>query len=151
MGFLDTTDAEMIALTRQRRREAAARREAYRAAHEVLSFPAVLRSTQDQIEAAWRTLEPVRYNPPHVVWKNEQWVLGVRNCGYCTIRMTRTPNVPRTCTVDHRKARAFGGTDEPRNWIMSCLDCNTRKGTMSEAQFRQHLAIWKELDARLTG
>jgi 5-methylcytosine-specific restriction endonuclease McrA len=154
MGYLDIDDAWLIALTRQRRAEARAAREANRALHEGLAFPVVPQTLQDQIEAAWRERQDIadRFRGYALTarWKAEQWELGVRNCGYCRIRMTRTPNSPRTCTVDHRKPRAYGGPDVPENFIMACLDCNSRKGTMSEAKFRQHLAVWKALGERLT-
>lgn len=156
MGYCETSDAEMIALTRAHRVEerffAEQRRFWCRKVHERLKFPFTQQNTQDQIEAAWRENDS-RYGAYSVTsrWKGEQWASGVRNCGYCWIRMTRTPNSPRTCTVDHRKPRALGGKDVPENFILACLVCNGRKGLMSEAQFRQHLATWKALAQRLTG
>lgn len=147
MGYLDVDDAWLIALTRRRRTE---RLERSLRAHEALSFPFVPHNTQQEVEAAWREREAFRRVPAHIAWKCQQWEAGVRRCGYCAVRMTRAPNVPRTCTVDHRKPRAFGGQDVPENWIMACLDCNTRKGTMSEARFREQLAFWARIGERLT-
>lgn len=144
MGYLDVDDAWLIALTRERRAEERAwrlvSREGARRAHERLIFPAVLRQVQDQIEAAWRERENSWFAGGLIAeWKNEQWGAGNRHCGYCGMRMTRDPNTPRTCTVDHRKPRAFGGLDVPENFIMACSLCNSRKGTMSEVNFRRLL------------
>lgn len=147
MGYLDTTDAEMYALTRLRRAEAAARRERARLAHEGLSFPAIAQPVQQEIEAAWRDREST-FGAPHLIWKRDQWDAGNRHCGYCGVRTTKDPNTPRTCTVDHRKPRAFGGLETPENWIMACLLCNNRKGLMSEANFRLLLASETTVRAR---
>lgn len=146
-GYLDTSDAEIIALTRQRRAEAAARRELVRLAHEGLSFPAVAHQVQQEVEAAWRDREST-WGVPHLEWKREQWEAGNRHCGYCGCRTTREPNAPQTCTVDHRKPRAFGGRDVPDNWIIACSGCNSRKGLMSEANFRLLLASENTVRAR---
>lgn len=138
MGYLDSSDGEIIALTRERRLEAVQRRLEALSAHEGLSFPVIQRQVQDEVEAAWREVDE-RW-PLHARWKRDQWDAGNRHCGYCGMRMTRDPNTPRTCTVDHRKPRAFGGLEVLENWIMACNLCNGRKGLMSEHAFRMLLA-----------
>lgn len=139
-SYLDTSDAEIIALTRQRRAEAGERRVLVRQAHEGLTFPATAQGLQDQIEAAWRERDHTWGASPHLVWKREQWEAGNRHCAYCGMRTTRDTNTERTCTVDHRKPRAFGGPDVPENWLIACSLCNNRKGLMSETAFRALLA-----------
>lgn len=148
-SYLDTSDAEIIALTRRRRAELAQRRELACEAHEGLSFPAIAQTLQDQIEAAWRERDD-SWNvfAPHLIWKRDQWKAGNRHCGYCGVRTTRDINTPRTCTVDHRKPRAFGGQEVPENWIIACSECNNRKGLMSEANFRLLLASENTARAR---
>ncbi len=132
-SYLDSSDAILIALTRERRAEARARMAVARAEHEALAFPSIPRPEQDVIEAGWRDWTP----PTHFEWKERQWKAGNRLCGYCSVRMTRASNVPRTCTVDHRKPKAYGGLDEPGNWLLACLRCNNLKGDMSEHSFRR--------------
>lgn len=136
MGYLDTSDTEIIALTRERRGESRARRQAATTAHEALSFPVIPRQVQDEIEKAWRE-HGASALALRTAWRNERWEMGDRHCGYCGCRMVRAINLPRTCTVDHRKPRAFGGLDVPENWLLACLECNNRKGTMSESSFRR--------------
>lgn len=43
--------------------------------------------------------------------------------------------------VDHRKPRANGGTNDPRNLITSCAPCNLLKGTTDENLFHQLLRL----------
>lgn len=143
MSYLDSSDAQLIALTRLRREEARALMDYLRQQHEHLRFYAIPKVKLDPIEAAWREPVPVYrldWPPPHVEWKRYQWSLGYRKCGYCRCHMTLAPNTADTCTVDHRKALALGGKDEEANWILACSWCNTRKGVMTEEEFRKGLA-----------
>lgn len=143
MSYLDSSDAQLIALTRLRRAEALVIKDQRRLAHENLEFPTIWKVDLDPIESAWREPVPVYswgWPPPHVVWKRDQWERGNRWCGYCRAQMTLKPNVDDTCTVDHRKPRALGGKDEEANWILACSWCNTRKGVMTEEEFRKGLA-----------
>lgn len=122
MGYLDTTDAEIFALTRLRRAEAKARR--------IAALP-----------------EPVRYSKRerdiHAVraWREAQWSAGVRCCGYCGGGMQHAHGRPDSITVDHREPWALGGADDPSNWIVACYTCNQAKGEMAEAEFRGLLAV----------
>lgn len=150
MPYLDYTDEWMRELTRERRREACGRREQARALHEGLDFPVVPPQLQQDLEAAWRETEVLEPGSPHLIWKRRQWEAGNRQCGYCGVRMTRDPNVPRTCTVDHRRPRAYGGADSPENWILCCRECNARKGLMREADYRLLLASQARIRGRLT-
>lgn len=139
MGYCDYTDDWLKDLTRQRRREA---REA-----RIAALPPTLRyritTVEDAAEAIVVAVERVaRRVKAKQRWKAVQWADGVRNCGYCKVRMTRQTNVPRTCTVDHREPLAHGGEDAASNWILACLDCNGRKGVMSELAFRRKLGVY---------
>lgn len=140
MGFSDYTDDFVRGLAQVHRLAREERREAARLAHERLRFPFVPWNEQERVEASWRDWEDWERHPPHVQWKRDQWEAGNRHCGYCGHRMTRNPNLPLTCTVDHRRPRAFGGKDDPSNWLMACNGCNGRKGHMSESMFRALLA-----------
>lgn len=44
-------------------------------------------------------------------------------CGYCAALLTI-----KTFTVDHKLARANGGTDDPENLTIACRPCNSSKG-----------------------
>ncbi len=152
MGYLDTTDAEIIALTREHRAAAKAKRDEARQAHEAQAFPFLPLHVLEPIEASWRDHDDQwGRHPVHIQWKRDQWESGNHHCGYCGVRMCRLPNLPRTCTVDHRKPRALGGKDVPENWLLACYDCNQRKGTMSESAFRAIIAFEKRCSGgRLT-
>lgn len=39
-------------------------------------------------------------------------------------------------TVDHVVPLSRGGADGPSNWVLSCLQCNQRKGDMTASEFR---------------
>lgn len=53
-----------------------------------------------------------------------------RHCAYCGIRLTNQ-NISR----DHRIPLSRGGTNDIRNILPSCLSCNHRKHTMTDAEF----------------
>ena len=52
------------------------------------------------------------------------------NCFYCrrTLKLSEA-------TLDHVIPRAAGGTDRNGNLVLSCGDCNQRKGSKSLCQF----------------
>jgi len=57
----------------------------------------------------------------------------VRECHYCGAGITR-----QTATLDHKKARTRGGSDDPGNLVLSCKPCNTEKGSGDYAAFKAH-------------
>lgn len=46
-------------------------------------------------------------------------------CGYCGVSEV---DVGAELTVDHFQPRAYGGSDEPDNWVYCCHACNEYKG-----------------------
>lgn len=44
--------------------------------------------------------------------------------------------MPRSMTWDHVIPTARGGLNVPENKVRACFRCNTRKGDMTEAEFR---------------
>lgn len=44
--------------------------------------------------------------------------------------------------IDHRKAKARGGSDTARNCKRACWDCNSSKGARTVAQWRETIARW---------
>lgn len=130
MGFCDVTDAEMRALKRQRRAEAAAR-------------PVTVRLRGFGGVEFEQTIQPVtigrRYKAQQA-WKAREWSAGRRECGYCAVKLVRTPDRPNSLTVDHKHPLALHGDDAAHNWIAACLACNARKGSMTETEFRALLA-----------
>jgi 5-methylcytosine-specific restriction endonuclease McrA len=146
MGFLDLTDAELIALTRQRRREA--REQRIVALAQPIRFSAQAPTPEFvptcSIATGGRRREPAK------VWRMAQWHAGNRDCTYCGVltipALRRNPPGPTTCTVDHKEPLALGGDDAAHNWAICCSRCNNWKGSMTEAEFRSLIAE----DARLT-
>ena len=65
-----------------------------------------------------------------------------RVCYYCGVSLRKskpgewTRKVPQA-TVDHKQPLSRGGKDEPDNWAVCCQPCNTRKGRMTEEEFRK--------------
>jgi hypothetical protein len=63
-------------------------------------------------------------------------------CHYCGIGLVVLPRgghmsgaeaklwERRARTIDHKTPVRFGGSDEPSNLVLSCRDCNERKGTL---------------------
>lgn len=114
MGYLETTDAELFALTRVRRQEARAWRAANR-------------------------LEPVERLLLAHIWKEAQWDDGNRTCFYCEVELVRTKGDKRRFSVDHVRPRCDGGADHPLNFVMCCWLCNQMKASLSEWRFRDRL------------
>lgn len=127
MGFLDTTDAEIIALTRQRRREAQARR--------IAALPPPIRFT-----VLDGTLCRLRDRGLARIWRMQRWREGNRSCAYCGVKTVRQRGLPTSGTVDHKDPLSDGGADGPWNWAVACWLCNNRKGVLPEAVFRALLA-----------
>lgn len=48
-------------------------------------------------------------------------------CAYCGTGLTRTPRLPNSFHVDHKKPVAAGGDNDPENLVASCLRCNLKK------------------------
>jgi 5-methylcytosine-specific restriction endonuclease McrA len=60
---------------------------------------------------------------------------GVGVCAYCFCRLTRDD-----ATIDHVVPKSRGGTNDLRNLVISCAECNRQKGSCSEIVFR----LWLE-------
>lgn len=139
MGYLESSDAELIALTRLRREEARAR----------LTIPQPVRySASKSVEFVPTITLPsagnARRRSSYRSWRTGQFHAGNRSCYYCDVQMVLPPRKqpngyvcsPITATVDHRIPLARLGSDDPSNWVMCCARCNNRKGYMSENEFR---------------
>lgn len=57
----------------------------------------------------------------------------VRECHYCGAGITR-----QTATLDHKKARTRGGSDDRSNLVLSCKPCNSEKGSGDYEAFKAH-------------
>ena len=57
----------------------------------------------------------------------------VRECHYCGAGITR-----HTATLDHKKARTRGGSDDKTNLVLSCKPCNSEKGSGDYEAFKEH-------------
>lgn len=133
------TDAEMRALTRQRRAETRAQRLQIA----TLRFSGVSAEFvyPDQ-GRAWVVISrggrssSRRYRG----WKEREWRDGRRHCTYCGVKMNLNQGHPHSFTVDHREPLGLGGDDDPGNWVGACWTCNNRKGSMTENEFRALLA-----------
>lgn len=115
MGYLDTTDAEMKALTRLRRAERAL----------ALLHPA--HTPRDELRMR--------------AWKEAEWAAGNRRCAYCNCRLYRQGrqasfDCQLLASVDHRDPLGRGGAESEENYAMACVACNGAKGNMTEAEFR---------------
>jgi 5-methylcytosine-specific restriction endonuclease McrA len=55
-------------------------------------------------------------------------------CFYCRRRTHRKDR-----TLDHMRPLARGGKHHPRNLIMACNRCNSRKRTMTATEFRKRI------------
>ena len=53
-------------------------------------------------------------------------------CMYCGVKLRKGDG-----TVDHKKPFADGGKETPTNMQLLCGPCNTRKGKLTDAQFRR--------------
>lgn len=62
-------------------------------------------------------------------------------CCYCETPMlfyvvAKGPLASQMATVEHVKRRADGGTNDLENLKLACMDCNTRRGTLSYEYWR---------------
>lgn len=134
MGYLDYSDADIIALTRQRRAEAKAR-------PPVVRFSVKGAEFKPAIEVFNVT---TRRKTAAKAWRIAQWQSGNRHCYYCEIRMLPVPKKglpgPLCVTVDHKEPLILGGDDAAWNWVLACWQCNNDKGALTEAEFRQVMA-----------
>jgi len=64
------------------------------------------------------------------------------NCFYCNIKVYRVFRFPRG-NVDHVVPKARGGTNALSNLVISCTDCNNRKGDRGALTFIFELAGMK--------
>ena len=131
MGYCDHTDAEIRALTRQRRDEARLRRLA--ALAQPLRFSGGSVEFRREISGAGAV---VRSKSAATSFRRRMWKAGVRACFYCQGLMTGNIGKPSKCTVDHREPLSRGGADHESNWVLACLSCNGAKADMTEAEFR---------------
>lgn len=147
--WLDDGDAWLIALTRHRRAEAAARRRAARP--ETLRY--AVRSYEYERSCADGAYGNPRRKASSSRWRRRQWAAGNRRCTFCNVYTVEPrrgyPPTFDTCTVDHLQAICNLGADAPENWAICCWLCNNRKGSMSEADFRAMIAV--ETACRVAG
>lgn len=143
MGFLDFTDADLIALTRQRRTE---RREALAAARpatirfsrlDILACEAVEppRSGVLGTEAGRRQVGAIRRKRRAKRFRLAAWEAGLRHCCYCGVYMTLRRCEPTSATTEHRTPLVLGGADDESNFAVTCYRCNDEKGELTEAEF----------------
>jgi 5-methylcytosine-specific restriction endonuclease McrA len=150
MGYCDFSDAELRALTRLRRREAAERRLAEIAARPIRRFSVLYQLAEPADPDPLDGEEDAHAIALHLVrrrsrrsrrskvmqgFKLRAWESGVRNCCYCAVAMTLRLTLPETATCEHRLPRSRGGADEDRNFALSCSRCNNAKGNMTEGEF----------------
>jgi hypothetical protein len=48
-------------------------------------------------------------------------------CEYCRLHQDQSPLA--TLHIEHIRSKKHGGTDEPENLALACIDCNLHKGT----------------------
>ncbi len=64
----------------------------------------------------------------------ERWACdpsGYIECWYCGIDLDG-----QTWHAEHQVPRARGGTDHPSNLVLSCVDCNRKKGARTVEEYR---------------
>lgn len=129
VGYLDSSDAELIALTRMRRRERA---------HIELTEREVVRWS---VATGNCTQKVARRKVAMMRWRKAQWREGNRRCTYCRIKLVMPPHetgMPdNAATVDDVCPVSKGGDSAPWNWAMCCLACNGAKADMSERDYRR--------------
>ena len=54
-----------------------------------------------------------------------------RNCPYCGVKFNTIEDI----TLDHVVPKSLGGSDSNKNLLLSCQECNQRKGNMLLTQF----------------
>lgn len=141
-SYLESSDADLIALTRLRRAE---RRHTLVEQTPCLRIAAEHRSTEFRIHIAEPGASANRSKARMQAWRRRMWKAGVRACRYCREQMTKIPKFgpppPSSVTVDHVEPLSAGGRDEASNYAMCCSRCNNRKGSMSESEYRSVLAM----------
>ncbi len=71
-----------------------------------------------------------------------------RFCHYCGIDEENLANLrakygfKHRFNVDHLVPRVRGGGDNLENLVVSCADCNNRKGTMTPEDFKKVVIKW---------
>ncbi len=66
-------------------------------------------------------------------------------CYYCQVVLWNAEKqtlIP--CNIDHKKPKSKGGKNTDDNICLSCIPCNSLKGTMSEEEFRPVLELCLE-------
>lgn len=60
------------------------------------------------------------------------------NCRYCGEEtIIGWGNGKKQATLDHRIPKSLGGEDTPKNTVLSCAGCNSKKGCLTYMQFRE--------------
>lgn len=152
MGYLDFSDAELRALTRLRRAELKARRDAARP--ETIRYSAKNMDPVEFVPVISATVGgPSRQKGRYKAWRNNQFLNGNTKCAYCSVELAPLPRkVPKGWkppmdlgTVDHHDPLALGGTDHPENWRMCCWECNNLKGKMPPEEFLAYMVFVESL------
>jgi len=68
-----------------------------------------------------------RYGAGYKIWRDKQWQIQKGRCYYCKVSLRG-----RKTNVEHVVAQSRGGLTVRKNLVLSCPDCNKRKGS-SEA------------------
>ena len=136
MGYLDYSDAWLRALTRERRRDQRARK----AGHVVRYSPDG--DTAKIISYEFKGGRPLpggsSGSKRQSVWRRNELARGNCWCAYCGCAVSDEfpEGHSRRATTDHRHPRALHGPDHPSNYALACFGCNSRKGRMTEEEFR---------------
>ena len=75
-------------------------------------------------------------------WKRA-WRRQCGRCHYCGMAMILNANGTvdmKMATRDHVHPKSLGGELTANNGVLACYGCNTRKGSMSAAEFRALIA-----------
>lgn len=140
MGYCDHTEAELRALTRERRaqRQAVLAVEPVRYSGHGYEFKPPPPTTPSGTER--RKLRGAR---------NAFWREGHHSCYYCLCAMvlnrkrlgqTQGLMTPDHITVDHKVPLSRGGTNDPSNLAPCCWRCNNDKGSLTDVEFLLILA-----------
>jgi len=62
-------------------------------------------------------------------------------CFYCSEEITYYRKKATSLEIDHRKPLALGGEDSVANLVAACKPCNSLKGALPEAVFRERFAV----------
>lgn len=125
-SYLDTSWAELRALTRARRAMALVVRRIEAGVSCVRYAPG-----QDGV-----VLAPTPRNEKRAhAWKKREYAAGNRRCFWCGCGVRRQgPGVgpwhPQLATVDHYIPLGKQGVEDETNYVMCCLECNDLKGDL---------------------